>query len=137
MQIKNKENQNLPPLFTTRQASLTETIWLGLLRDFKPRGHSDGSAHTSPHESPPGSAKTIPRCQEGNLVLTAMVEPWLQGVGRSLTPEEQKCVPPHLSEPDGHRVSTGPSKTEFRLGVTQQRHTGHGGRDSEEWQTQN
>lgn len=66
-----------------RQASITENNWLGLLRCFE---HVHGSAHTSPHGSPTGSIKTMPRCQVGNcLVLTAMMEPELQDVGRNLT----------------------------------------------------
>ena len=44
-----------------------------------------------------GSANTTLMCQEGRCLLpTAMEEPWLQDVGRNLTPKEQKHVPFHV-----------------------------------------
>lgn len=58
--------------------------------------------HTLPHVSHPWAAqKPYQGAMGGNCwVLTAMVEPQLQAVGTTLTPEDQTQGPPHLSEPE-------------------------------------
>lgn len=93
------------------RAPLTESLWLGLLGRFEPRGHVHGSTHTSPHGSTAGNTQAMPWCQGETMWSCSRGGNRAAGRDRPITTGEQPVLRIGLNQwpPRRHRSTQTPN----------------------------